>query len=70
MCQFVIVHCVWEAWDSWATCSASCGKGVQVRTRKVQSYEENDGFPCSGPSSEQKNCNIINCPPGKKSNGL
>ena len=58
----VLVNCVWGTWDTWATCSKTCGGGVQVRTRKVDTHEENGGTACSGLSTEQQNCNTGTCP--------
>ena len=56
------VNCVWGTWDTWATCSKTCGGGVQVRTRKVDTHEENGGTACTGLSTEQQNCNTATCP--------
>ena len=58
----VLVNCVWGTWDTWATCSKTCGGGVQVRTRKIDTHEENGGTACSGLSTEQQNCNTGTCP--------
>ena len=59
---------MWGTWDTWATCSVTCSTksvaGVQVRTRKVTSHEENGGTTCSGLSTEQQNCNTATCPAG------
>ena len=60
----ILVNCAWGSWDTWATCSKTCGGGVQVRTRKVETHEENGGTVCSGLSSEQQNCNTGTCPAG------
>ena len=59
------MNCVWGSWDAWASCSATCGDGVQVRTRKVESHEENGGIACSGLSTEQQSCNAETCSSGK-----
>ena len=59
-----IVACVWGTWDTWATCSKTCGGGVQVRTRKVDTHEENGGAACSGLSTEQQDCSTGTCPAG------
>ena len=58
------VACVWGTWDTWATCSKTCGGGVQVRTRKVDTHEENGGAACSGLSTEQQDCSTGTCPAG------
>ena len=59
-----LVACVWGTWDTWATCSTTCGGGVKIRTRKIDTYEENGGAACSGLSSEQQGCNSGTCPAG------
>ena len=55
---------MWGTWDTWATCSKTCDGGVQVRTRKVTTHEENGGTACSGLSTEQQDCNTGTCPAG------
>ena len=59
------VNCVWGTWDTWATCSKTCGGGSQIRTRKITTHEENGGTSCTGTSSEQQNCNTGACPAGE-----
>ena len=59
-----IVDCVWGAYDAWSTCSKTCGGGVQIRTRKVDTHAENGGAACTGLSSEQQDCNTGTCPAG------
>ena len=61
---YPLVNCVWGTYDAWSTCSKTCGGGVQVRTRKVTTHEENGGTACSGLSTEQQNCNTGTCPAG------
>ena len=58
------MNCAWGTWDTWATCSKTCGGGVQVRTRKVDTHAENGGTACSGLSSEQQSCSTGTCPAG------
>ena len=55
---------MWGTWDTWATCSKTCGGGVQVRTRKVDTHEENGGTACTDASTEQQNCETGACPAG------
>ena len=59
-----VVNCVWGSWDTWATCTVTCGGGVQVRTRKIDTHEENSGTACSGVSTEQQTCSTGTCPAG------
>ena len=58
------VDCVWGAYDAWSTCSKTCGGGVQVRTRKVDTHAEHGGAACTGLSSEQQACNTGTCTAG------
>ena len=55
---------MWGAYDAWSTCSKTCGGGVQIRTRKVDTHAENGGVACSGLSSEQQECSTDACPAG------
>ena len=62
---YLVVNCVWGERDTWATCSKTCNYGVQVRTRKVVTHEENGGTACTELSTEQQNCNTaVTCDPG------
>ena len=61
----ILVDCVWGAYDAWSTCSKTCGGGVQIRTRKVDTHAENGGAACTGLSSEQQECSTDACPAGK-----
>mmetsp|Transcript_10485 Transcript_10485/g.18949 ORF Transcript_10485/g.18949 Transcript_10485/m.18949 type:complete len:841 (+) Transcript_10485:111-2633(+) len=58
------INCVWADWREWGsggTCSASCGGGVQTRTRFFRpAYFA--GLPCDGNSSETRVCNDQPCP--------
>ena len=60
-----LVNCIWGTWNTWATCSKTCEGGIQVRTRKVDTHEENGGTACTGLSSEQQSCNTGTCGNGK-----
>ena len=62
------VDCVWGAYDAWSTCSKTCGGGVQIRTRKVDTHAENGGAACTGLSSEQQDCSTDACPAGNFTN--
>ena len=61
----ILVDCVWGAYDAWSTCSKTCGGGVQIRTRKVDTHAENGGTACTGLSSEQQDCSTDACPAGQ-----
>ncbi|XP_061184995.1 SCO-spondin-like [Saccostrea echinata] len=53
----------WAGWGSWATCSETCGGGVQSRTRSCSNpTPQYGGAYCSGFSSDTQTCNTHNCP--------
>lgn len=55
------VHCVWEPWSEWTSCSRSCGGGLQVQTREKQ-VEKYGGRPCEGLPLQNRSCNTHFCP--------
>ena len=60
---FHTADCIWAAWEEWSTCTKSCGRGTQLRTRRVETHET-DGGKCSGESSEEQECGTSICPAG------
>ena len=48
----------WQEWGPWAQCSATCGKGAQIRARPCS---KNDGS-CPGEPTETKDCLLDKCP--------
>ena len=63
MISILIGDCIWASWESWTTCSHSCGIGKQIRTRKVVTQGA-AAESCTGVSSEEKDCNTDACPSG------
>ena len=61
-----IVDCAWDSFDEWSSCSKSCDGGIQLRSRRVMTYEANGGATCAGSSSETQICNTGSCPAGKQ----
>uniref|UniRef100_A0A0N5AHH2 PSI domain-containing protein n=1 Tax=Syphacia muris TaxID=451379 RepID=A0A0N5AHH2_9BILA len=51
---------VWSNWGSWGSCSASCGGGIQSRTRQCIKVT-GQTMDCAGASTEQRNCNPQPC---------
>ncbi|KAF1372723.1 hypothetical protein PFLUV_G00250370 [Perca fluviatilis] len=50
---------VYEPWNPWSSCSASCGRGQITRTRLCQDTE---GGPSCDDTMQKKNCDLPSCP--------
>ena len=60
---YPIVDGEWGDWSAWSNCSASCGDGIQNRTRSCDNPAPfNGGNPCSGNETETQSCNDGVCP--------
>jgi len=56
------VDCVWGDWDIWGACSASCGNGLQYRTRSVARSPSRGGRLCDPVSkTEVASCATEKC---------
>jgi hypothetical protein len=55
------VDCRVGTWSAWSDCSASCGGGVQTRSRPVEQPAQYGGQPCPE-LIESRNCNQGRCP--------
>lgn len=52
----------WGTWGTWASCSQTCGGGIQYRTRSCDSpVPANGGTTCGGSASESQSCNTLTC---------
>ena len=56
--------CEWGIWEDWLKCTASCGGGVQVRTR--HKIAQSETLECSGSFIEHQICNVNPCPDFEK----
>ncbi|XP_004688211.1 PREDICTED: hemicentin-1 [Condylura cristata] len=57
------VHGSWGAWQPWGTCSETCGKGTQTRTRLCNNPPPSfDGSYCNGVETQMQVCNERHCP--------
>ncbi|KAM9306065.1 SCO-spondin-like, partial [Gastrophryne carolinensis] len=58
-----VLHGGWALWASWSPCSASCGDGLQTRSRKCDSpAPQNGGRDCTGDKEQQRHCQGPPCP--------
>ncbi|XP_019490993.1 PREDICTED: hemicentin-1 [Hipposideros armiger] len=59
----VQVHGGFSQWSAWRSCSVTCGRGIQKRSRLCNSpFPANGGKPCQGSDSEMRNCQHKLCP--------
>ena len=59
---FNAVNGSWSAWSAWQACSATCGDGLQLRTRVCKNPEpSNGGYSCEGDEVEVKPCTVRRC---------
>ena len=59
--KIYVVDCKWGVWSLWSTCSRSCGKGSQQRSRRIVQNPSNGGKECQGGNSERRDCNLQQC---------
>ncbi|XP_023932539.1 coadhesin-like [Lingula anatina] len=59
----VSVNGYWGEWSGYGDCSATCGGGIQLRTRSCdRPSPTGQGRPCPGQSTEIRTCNEHGCP--------
>ena len=52
----------WGRWSTWSECSATCGQGVEHRTRTcTDPTPAAGGKGCVGDKDQQKKCEIQPC---------
>jgi len=51
------IDCEVDTWGAWGSCSATCGSGVETRTRVVLKQEASGGVACPE-LTEERQCNV------------
>ncbi|CAK8678214.1 unnamed protein product [Clavelina lepadiformis] len=51
----------WDKWQDWGSCSQTCGKGVQFRSRDCLGDLPGYGN-CTGDEDDMRLCNLTSCP--------
>ncbi|XP_066144477.1 A disintegrin and metalloproteinase with thrombospondin motifs 9 isoform X2 [Euwallacea fornicatus] len=60
--QFIPIDGGWGEWQSWGSCSRTCGGGIKKSVRYCDSpIPENGGNYCTGKSAQYMSCNTQNC---------
>lgn len=70
MC-LLLVNGNYTSWSAWKECSATCGGGIQERSRTCTNPKpQNGGKDCAllGPAAETQSCNSQPCPSKFSSN--
>ena len=56
----ISVDCSWNSWQSWSSCTESCGGGTKQRTR-TKNNAACGGAACTGNPFEKTDCNNHCC---------
>lgn len=53
----------WGAWQTWSSCSVTCGSGVQNRARSCDNpVPQYGGHQCTGDATKIQICHERSCP--------
>ena len=52
-----VVNCMWGQWNTWGTCSVTCGGGTQGRNRSTIQQALYGGDECLGEDNDTQACN-------------
>ena len=61
ICFCYQVDCKLSDWESWNSCSKTCGMGSRLRNRKILVSAKNEGRQC-GSTVDIMDCNQDPCP--------
>ena len=61
MCYIDLLFIDWSSWESWTSCSVTCGSGMHVRYRTCNKTESTEA-DCEGQYVEQAVCELDDCP--------
>jgi hypothetical protein len=56
------INCVWSEWSSDGECSATCGGGIEIFSKKEETKAEHGGAVCEGPGVKEEKCSQEACP--------
>ncbi|XP_076096294.1 A disintegrin and metalloproteinase with thrombospondin motifs 16-like [Mytilus galloprovincialis] len=51
----------WSSWESWTTCSRTCGRGLVYRRRRCDDPTPKNSANCIGNEYEAEGCNLTPC---------
>ena len=53
----------WSTWESWSTCSKTCGNGTRTRVRLCNNpAPAHEGKDCAGEGNNSEVCLVRHCP--------
>lgn len=66
------IDCKYSEWNAWSSCTVTCGGGIMLRSRTIDTHPLFGGKPCDGANSidgvqtstEKTECNTQTCPAG------
>jgi len=53
------VDCEMGMWEEWSGCSATCGRGLHRRERRILQHKRGVGVPCHGALAELEDCEAV-----------
>ncbi|XP_060065517.1 hemicentin-1-like [Ylistrum balloti] len=57
------INGIWTDWQTWSTCSVTCGNGSITRSRNCDNPPPSfGGNDCEGSASDTQNCTLTHCP--------